>query len=296
MSAASPLSLSTACLAPLPLPGVIRAAAAAGYDGLELVLGIDRLLRGAAWVRRVAASSSVPICSVHQPLYGIGPWRSPARVINDTVDLALHLGAGVVVLHSPWARSWDDASASDWLAALEQAQNRMVGSGAQLTVENQSAHAGRPALAVLGLLDELAAFCRQRGLGLTYDTCHAGTLGVDLAADLAAVSDVLANVHLSDYCPAAPLERLPVLDMAAANHQMPGEGALDLRQALRSLADGGYHGPITFEVSPFALQAWLPARRRARLAQALAFAREALPAATARLADTRRAPSGALAE
>ena len=172
----------------------------------------------------------------------------------------------------------------------------MVGSGTRLTVENRGLHAGRPQPTALGALDDLAAFCRQRGLGLTYDTCHAGTLGADLAADLAAVSDVLANVHLSDYRPGLLSERLPVLDMAAANHQMPGEGALDLRAALRSLTAQGYRGPITFEVSPFALQAWLPARRRARLAQALAFAREALVIAEPKPMTMQRASGGALAK
>jgi sugar phosphate isomerase/epimerase len=296
MSAASPLILSTACLTPWPLPAVARAAAAAGYDGLELVLGIDHLLHGAAWVRRAARGSPVPVFSVHQPLFGVGPWRSLTRAVSDTVELALQLGAGVVVLHAPRVRSWDDARGREWLAALDQAQQRVTGSATRLTVENLGAHARRPTPTALGALDDLAAFCRQHGLGLTYDTCHAGTLGADLTADLAAVSDVLANVHLSDYRPSAPLERLPVLDMAFANHQMPGEGALDLGQALHSLAAQGYHGPITFEISPFALRAWLPTWRRARLARALAFAREALAATAASSTAVRRSPTGALAE
>ena len=120
----APLSLSTACLMPLPMPAVARAAAAAGYDGLELMLGVDYLLRGAAWARRAVANSPVPIASVHQPVFAIGPWRSLARVVSDTVELALLLGASVVVLHSPRVRSWNEALGRDWLAALDRAQNR----------------------------------------------------------------------------------------------------------------------------------------------------------------------------
>lgn len=132
-------------------------------------------------------------------------------------------------------------------------------------------------------------FCRQRGLGLTYDTCHAGAHGADLRAELLTVSDVLANVHLSDYAPDSALARVPILDLMTTNHQMVGEGVLDLEAALQTLSRVGYRGAITFELSPFVLRAWAPTTRAARLRQALAYARQAVEGANQSVAEVSSA-------
>jgi len=284
------LDLSTACLTPLPLPQVANLARQAGYDGLELVLGPDYLLHGPAWVRRMAAAAPLPIITVHQPLYSYGRWAQPAALVGDTVRLALDLGAEAVVLHSPCACSWESAEVQAWLAALDQAQNLTTGTATRLTVENLGEHRGKPALTVLSRMDELLSFCRQRSLGLTYDTCHAGTLDADLAGELTLASDVLTNVHLSDARPNSWLRHVPVIDVVHANHQMPGEGALALRAALAALVRQGYRGPVTFEVSPFAARSWHPRRRLQRPAQALRYARAALSSAGVPVADMAQVP------
>jgi sugar phosphate isomerase/epimerase len=269
-------SLSTACLAPLALPCVAEQAAATGFDGLELVVGVGQLLR---WSRRVAQTASklpLPVLTVHQPLYQVGRWARPAVLMRDTLELALSVQAEAVVLHSPWALSWQDAAARDWLKALEQIAAQVAGSGVRLTVENLGEHPGLPGRTVLGRLDDLAAFCRGSGLSLTYDTCHAGTLNADLAGELVSVRDLLANVHLSDYRAGSHFRHTPLIDLMFANHQMPGEGGLNLHAALAALVQIGYAGPVTFEVSPYVLRSWRPARRRQRLAEALQYARDAV--------------------
>jgi len=269
-------SLSTACLAPQSLLRVADAAAEAGYVGVELVLGPELLVRGMAWCRRLAQAAPLPVMSVHQPIYPVGRWAHPLSLMHDTVSLAIDLGAEAVVLHSPWSPSWDAPSAQAWLRALSQAQALTLGTTTLLTIENLGAHRGMPARTVLGSLDDLAQFCRQRGLGLTYDTSHAGTNSADMPAELASIGDVLANVHFSDCRPHSRLRQVPFFDLAAANHQMPGEGVLDLAAALTALVRQGYAAPVTFEVSPFALRAWQPRRRRERLRQALTYARTAV--------------------
>lgn len=272
------LDLSTACLAPLTLPHVAQVAAQAGYHGLELVLGPDYLVRGPAWMRRTVASLALPVVTVHQPLYHLARWSDPATLVNDTVSLAVDLGAEAAVFHSPWAASWAEDKASAWQRALLAARDTAATSNTRLTVENLGDHRGMPPHTVLSNLADLAAFCRQHDLGLTYDTCHAGTLYADLAAELAQVADVLTNVHLSDCRHGLWLGKMPVVDVISANHQLPGDGELDLAGALAALVRQGYRGPVTFEVSPFAARSWRPARRLERLEQALSLARAALSA------------------
>lgn len=138
MTSGSVYALSTACLAPLRLPTVAQVAADAGYHGLELVVGWEQLLHRQGWTQRVAASLPLPVLSVHQPLFGLGRWRDPARLVGETMELAVDLGANVVVLHSPRVTSWDQPLAQAWLAALECALEQGRDTGTCLTVENQN--------------------------------------------------------------------------------------------------------------------------------------------------------------
>ncbi len=285
-------SLSTACLTPLGLPRVAAIAAEAGFAGIELLLGVEDLLRRSRRVARAALMLPLPVLTVHQPIYRLGRWARPDVLMRDTLDLALSVGAEAVVLHSPWALSWQAPVARDWLQALDHAAALAADTGTRLTVENLGEHPGLPSRTVLGRLDDLVAFCRARGLGLTYDTCHAGTLGADLSAELSSVSDLVANVHLSDYRPGSRLRHTPIVDLMFANHQMPGEGALDLGAALVTLAQMGYGGPVTFEVSPYVLRSWQPVRRRQRLAEALNYARQAV--ARACTAHAQPVPTSAI--
>jgi sugar phosphate isomerase/epimerase len=69
---------------------------------------------------------------------------------------------------------------------------------------------------------------------------------------------------------------LPQVGSAFANHRYPGAGTLPLTDLLADLAAGGYGGPVTLEVNPFALRFWWPPAIRRRLAQAVAWMRDAI--------------------
>lgn len=74
-------------------------------------------------------------------------------------------------------------------------------------------------------------------LGFTFDTFQAGESAVDPATLIHAMGAQLKTVHLADYDPAGP-RHLPL-----------GEGTLDWRTILRTLADVGYRGPLIIELA-----------------------------------------------
>jgi sugar phosphate isomerase/epimerase len=59
-------------------------------------------------------------------------------------------------------------------------------------------------------------------------------------------------------------------------HRFPGAGDLALVDLLVELQRSGYAGPITLEVGPVDLQAWWPPAARRRLAQAMAWMKDAI--------------------
>ena len=77
-------------------------------------------------------------------------------------------------------------------------------------------------------------------LKLLVDTFHANIEEADIAASLRQATSYLGHLHLVD-----------------SNREVPGHGHLDVGELLRTLADIGYHGYVSFECLP------LPSPRQA---------------------------------
>jgi sugar phosphate isomerase/epimerase len=243
----------------------LRLAADAGFSGVELVLSVEAVRLGPDRVRALAEASRLPILSVHQPLWGLGRWRSLAARLDDAVGYALALDCPIAVVHDPGAHSWREPHAAAWLAALEEGERQCRSTCTRLSVENAVGRAAVDPTMLLGDPASLAAFADERGLGITMDTCHTGTAGLALERTYGTLRPLLTNVHLSD----RRERNLPGWDghllSMFSHHQMPGSGALPLRALLGRLRDDGYAGPVTVEVNPLAMAVWRPSERAARL-------------------------------
>ena len=66
-----------------------------------------------------------------------------------------------------------------------------------------------------------------------------------------------------------------IQDVLIRYHRMLGEGDLPLAPFLAQLRSDGYCGPVSLEVSPWALGAWSLRRTRQRLTQAVDYVRSA---------------------
>ena len=288
------LSLSTACLVHLPLKRIVRLAAESGYAGIELSVNHEVWLGGPEQVRRLAEDAGVDVLSVHQTLLPARLAPGGAKML-DAVRTALAIDAPRAVIHTPMASSWEQPAARQWRRELEDCLALAAGSGLVLALENPGASANHgPRL--LGRLDDQMEFVARHGLGVTLDTCHAGTAGVDLVAACRTIGGRLANVHFSDLRPnpaalaVAPApqpvslkRRLGTAWQAThtlfAHHQMPGPNGLPLADLLQELARQGYDGPLTMEINPFALHAWQPRVATVRMAELVAYVADALAAA-----------------
>ncbi len=259
------VSLSTGTFYHRELGYSLGLARDAGFDGVELALGIGYVLRGPEPYKRALRQSEIPVLSVHPPFYPFPGWpmRVSKRMMHVT-STACKLGAELAVSHVPPLTGEHTPRAERFSRAIRLGQR--VGGNVLLTLENSQSnkHERR---ALLDDLGELVRFARERGCGITFDTCHAGANGQDILECYEIVRPALRNVHLSDviWRGGEPI-----------THMLPGEGELHLERLLGALARDGYDGLITLEIHPREVGLFGRRRHLERLRKAVAFVRAAI--------------------
>lgn len=262
------LSLSTGTLYVYPLSWILSAAREAGFDGVELVVNPESIMRGGRAVRRLADAEGVEIFSVHPTVVPLPGLRERRGGLGPTIRLAQDVGAGLVVMHTPRSETLDEGEGLVYRQRIEMWQNRLADSGLQLAIENKAVRTEHHRQYALTSLTRLRAFADRYDLGLVLDTTHAGTADEDLLHARQVFDSRLVNVHLSDMGGRVPLEGLPGAQMLLGQHRFPGDGDLALSDLLVDLSRTGYAGPVTLEVNPWVAHAWWPPAVRRRLAQA----------------------------
>ncbi|HLY31864.1 MAG TPA: TIM barrel protein [Ktedonobacterales bacterium] len=239
-----------------------------GFDGVEVALGPEYLLRGARSLRAQSERMGVPVLSVHPPFLPFPGWPYRAqRAIPRAAQVARELGAGVCVIHTLFLTGEQTPRALRYTDALKAGLAAGAGSVA-IAIESAQYKTQPPRRRyLLDDLASLASFAQARGCALTFDTCHAGANGEDLLACYEIVRPVLRNIHLSD---------MVWRKGEALTHHMPGEGTLALRPLLARLARDGYEGLVTLELAPNEVGWWDRRYAERRLAQALDFVRQAI--------------------
>jgi sugar phosphate isomerase/epimerase len=270
------VSLSTGTFYHRSLGYSLGLARDAGFDGIELVLGLDYVLRGPEPYARALRTSGVPVLSVHPPFYPFPGWpmRVSKRMMHVT-SAARKLGAELAVAHVPAIDTGDTPRAERYIRALRLGQR--AGSPVPLTLESTQ-YNKRERRFLLDDLGELVRFAQEHDCGVTFDTCHAGANGQDLLACYETVRPVLRNVHLSDVI---------WRDGQPRTHVLPGAGELHLERFLAALAADGYDGLITMEIHPREVGLFGRQRHIAHLRKAVQFVR----AASAQPAPSAQTPS-----
>ncbi len=256
-----------------PLDTAMRTAAEAGYEAIELVMCPEVWLRGASRVRRMADRCGLRGPTVHQTLLPMSPTGRGATRVLDATQAALEIGIPVVVFHAPAARCWQEPAAQEWLRAMDAAQRLAAGTGTRLALENPGAYRRGSALGVVSRPEDLVACAQRYDLDLTFDTCHAGTLGIDLLVAYETLREHLVNVHLSDLRTLRLPWRPAWVDILWAHHQRPDSGHLDLEPLLARLGADRYSGPLTAEISFIALDSWSRRQALGRLNRLACWAR-----------------------
>jgi len=233
------ISLSSGSLFTLPLQRAFELAAAAGFDGLELIINQD--FQRVNPVKLVKSLQEIaPINSIHAPFMPLDGWGGPIQSLYHSVELAAETGIALVNFHPP---SWLGMEIGfwRWLYRVRDFQQEVGLDGQVLvTIENMP-WVGRNKVNpnILSATRDMIAFIRDHNLFLTFDTTHMGSGKANFINDfyLFYESGRIRNVHFSDY----GFDR---------EHLIPGHGRLPLTRFLNHLKHTAYRGCITLEVSP----------------------------------------------
>jgi sugar phosphate isomerase/epimerase len=257
------VGLSTASVYPESTAHAFRYAAELGYDGVEVMVGMDGLSQQEAAVRQLSHHYGLPVLAVHAPcliftqrVWGLEPWGKLQR----SADMAGQIGADVVVVHPPFR--WQRDYAADFvngIAALEES-TRIA-----FAVENMYPWGGTSRRRSLEMYAPGRDPSLENYANATVDLSHAAIAGDDVVEMAQRLGDRLRHVHLTDGTGSAKDE-----------HLVPGRGVMNADGFLRHLTDVGFAGHVILEINT--RKAASREERLADLAESLRFAREHLGA------------------
>jgi 4-hydroxyphenylpyruvate dioxygenase len=239
-----PKSIATVCLSGT-LPDKLEAAAAAGFDSVEIfendLLTFDGTPRD---VRHMASDLGLGI-SIFQPFRDFEALPEPYRARNFSraarkFDVMAELGTDLILVCSnvqPGTIDDDARAAADLaeLSGLAATRGLRIGYEALAWGRrvNQWSHAWR-------IIKQAA----HPALGLIVDSFHTLSMGDDPAGIAAVPKEKLFFVQLAD----APRLNLDVLSWSRHFRNFPGQGDLDVAGFLRAVLATGYRGPLSLEI------------------------------------------------
>lgn len=241
------------------LEEAIEAIAAAGYDGVELLLDEPHLYPPAAdeadyeRVQSILAAHDIAISNCNAfMLTALGDFHHPSFVEPDpvdrrqrveytrsAVDAAAELGAAHISIEPggpipPGTRR--ETAMERFVSGLERVLERAEAQGVDVLVEPEPDLLIETSSEYLELTDRVDS----PRLGCNLDAGHCFCVGEDPATVLADLWAHTQHVHLEDI----PADR-------RHEHTQLGEGAMDIDGFLEALENRGYDGHVTVELYPY---------------------------------------------
>ncbi len=253
---AARVALSTSSVYPETTSSAFELASRLGYDGIEVMVGIDPVAADVDALEKLRDYHGVPVVSIHAPcllvsqrVWGSDPWDKLER----SAEAARRLDANVVVVHPPFR--WQRDYARGFIAGIKRLTES---TGITFCVENMYPWRtpGGELKAYLPGWDPTELDYAD----LTLDLSHASTSNRQ-AMDLATSwGDRLRHVHLTDGSGSIKDE-----------HLVPGRGDQQADKLLEYLAERDFAGHVVLEINSRKRDS--RAQREADLAESLAFAR-----------------------
>ncbi|MDO9379327.1 MAG: sugar phosphate isomerase/epimerase [Nocardioidaceae bacterium] len=259
---AASVSLSTSSVYPESTADGFELARRLGYDGVEVMVGIDEISQDVDAVRGLRDYHDIPVVSVHAPcllvtqrVWGTDPWGKLER----SAEMAHALDATSVVVHPPFR--WQRDYARDFETGIRELETR---TGIDFCVENMYPWRARKRefQAYLPGWDPVVHDYDH----VTLDLSHTATAGSDPVAMARDLGTRLRHVHLTDGNGSAKDE-----------HLVPGRGGQPCEEFLTLLAESGYDGHVVIEINTRRCADRV--ERESDLAAALAYTRLHLAAA-----------------
>jgi sugar phosphate isomerase/epimerase len=253
------VGLSTSSVFPESTAAGFEIASLLGFDGVELMVGIDPQAADINVVERLRDYHELPVLAVHAPcllvtrrVWGIEPWGKLSR----SAAAAQQLDCNLVVVHPPFR--WQRDYASGFVDGIRRLSEE---TGITFAVENMypwRVPGGAEFAAYVPGWDPTDLDYDR----LTLDLSHASTARQHSLDLVRGWGDRLAHVHLTDGSGSLKDE-----------HLLPGMGDQRAAQVLAELAASGYAGHVVLEVNTNDLDR---AGREEALESALAFTRQHL--------------------
>lgn len=236
LAAPNLIGLSTTSVYPDSTDKAFVVAQRLGYDGVEVMVGIDSISTDVEALKRLSDDSGVPVMSIHAPtlLVTQGTWgRDPWDKLRRSAEAAHRLGADVVVVHPPFR--WQRSYANEFVTGIKGLSSEM---GIIYAVENMFPWRGPRNTAELRAYSPGWDPTEVDYDHLTLDLSHASTSrqnSLDLVHDW---GERLAHVHLTDGSGSLKDE-----------HLFPGAGDQQAAAVMHELGRLGYPGHIVVEVN-----------------------------------------------
>lgn len=262
------VSLSTTSVFPEASASAFELAAQLGYDGVELMVGVDGLSVDIDSIEKLSQYHGVPVLSVHAPTllltqttWGTEPWEKVRR----SGEAAIRFGAKIVVVHPPFR--WQREYGAGFVEGIKRLNAEMPVTFAVENMYPWRTPAGHFQAYLPGWDPTPYDFDH-----LTLDLSHASTSQRHAMDFVHAWGTRLAHVHLTDG-----------VGSIKDDHLLPGEGDQAAWQVLEEITVSGFQGDICLEVST--RRARSRHEREELLADSLATIRTVLAKAAARRVD-----------
>jgi sugar phosphate isomerase/epimerase len=272
------IGLSTASVYPESTASGFELAARLGYDGVEVMVGIDPLSTQIDAIQRLVDYHHLPVLAIHAPcllitqrVWGTDPWEKLER----SAEAAKVLGADVVVVHPPfrWQRDYARGFV-EGIARLE------AETGVTFAVENMYPWRapGRGLQAYAPSWDPT----EQDYAHTTLDLSHSSTAEQDCVELAETMGKSLTHIHLTDGTGSAKDE-----------HLVPGRGTQRAADLLNNLANQDFRGHIIIEINT--RRATSRSEREVDLVESLEFTRKHFTR-TSRRSSFAVTPEGEISE
>jgi sugar phosphate isomerase/epimerase len=231
---AAKIGLSNASVYPESTASSFELAARLGYDGVEVMVGIDPLSTQVDAIQRLVDYHQLPVLAIHAPcllitqrVWGTDPWEKLER----SAEAASALGADVVVVHPPFR--WQRDYARGFVEGIARLEEE---TGIVFAVENMYPWRapGKGLQAYAPSWDPT----EQSYAHTTLDLSHSSTAEQDCVELAETMGRTLKHVHLTDGTGSAKDE-----------HLVPGRGTQRAADLLQGLANQNFRGHIIIEIN-----------------------------------------------